>query len=178
LTLWSIVSHVLVAVVLISILNLVRIAASKSGHSRVVRQSLAGLLILGALWALSVRFLENALSFEGWPAHLYAASLAAALTLLGWSVAQPFLAADRADSPLRSKPRTILFIAVSILLVLVALALPTLVGGGDWNGFYEGLFTLFFWIVLGFCLFRLLPHTGAYPLKIVLAALLLSLLSY
>ncbi len=178
LTFWSVISHLVVAIILVSIINLVRIAASKSVHSRLVRQGLIGVLIWGSLWALSVRFLENALSFEGWPAHLYAASLAAALTLLGFSVAQPFFAADGAESLARSGRETTLLIVVSALLALIALALPTLVGGGDWNGLYEGTFTLLFWIILSFCLFRLRPRAGAYPVKTVLTALLLSLLSY
>jgi len=178
LTFWSVISHLLVAMVLISILNLVRIAASKSVHSSMVRRGLIGVLIFGSLWALSVRFLENALSFEGWPAHLYAASLSAALTLLGFSVALPFLAWDGADSRARSGRRTTLLIVVSVLLALIAVTLPTLVGGGDWNGLYEGTFTLLFWIILSFCLFRLRPRAGAYPVKTVLTALLLSLLSY
>jgi Sulfatase len=178
LTFWSVISHLLVAIILISILNLVRIVALKSVHSRIVRRGMLGVLIFGSLWAMSVRFLEDALSFEGWPAHLYAASLAAALTLLGFSVAQPFLAWDGADPRARSGRQTTLLIIVSALLALLALALPTLVGGGDWNGLYEGTFTLLFWIILSFCLFRLRPRAGAYPVKTVLAALLLSLLSY
>jgi len=178
LTLWSVISHLLVAIILISILNLVRIVALQSVHSRLVRRGLIGVLIFGSLWALSVRFLENALSFEGWPAHLYAASLAAALTLLGFSVAQPFLAGERADWRVRSGRQTTLLILVSAGLALLALALPTWLGGGDWNGIYEGTFTLLFWIILSFCLFRLRPRAGAYPVKTVLAALLLSLLSY
>lgn len=177
-TFWSVISHVLVAVVLVSILNLIRIGASKSSHPRAVRSGLLGILIFASLWALSVRFLENALSFEGWLAHLYAASLAAALTLLGFSVAYPFLTENGADTRARSKLQTALLVVVPSLLAIFAVALPTLVGGGDWNGFYEGTFTLLFWVILSFCIFRLWPRNGAYPVKTVLAVLVLSLLSY
>lgn len=178
LTFWSGVSHVLVAVILISILNLIRIAALKTSHQRAVRWGLLGLLVFGFLWALSARFLENALSFEGWLAHLYAASLAAALTLLGFSIAQPFLLAHGLDSGGSSARHTTLLIVVSVLLALVAVALPTLVGGGDWNGLYQGTFTLLFWIILSLCVFRLRPSPAKYPVKTVAAAVLLSLLSY
>jgi hypothetical protein len=179
LTFWSVISHVLVIVVLVSILNLIRIAASRSSHAGAVRWSLLGLLIFGSLWTLSVRFLENALSFPGWHAHLYAASLAAALTLLVFSVMQPFLSADGADSyARRSERQTTVLIVVPGLLALVAIGLPTLVGGGDWNGIYEGTFTLLFWIILSFCIFRLRPRKGAYPIKTVLAILVLGLLAY
>lgn len=178
LTFWSLISHVLVAVILVSILNLIRTGAAKSAHPRAVRWGLFGLLIFGLLWVLSLRFLENALSFEGWRAHLYAASLAAALTLLGFSVAQPFLAGEGAASRTRPRLQTILLTAVPVLFALIAVALPTLIGGGDWNGFYEGTFTLLFWIILSFCVFRLWPRNNPYPLKTVLAVLVLSLLSY
>ncbi len=178
LTFWSLISHVLVAIVVVSILNLIRTGAAKTPRPRAVRWILFGLLIFGSLWALSVRFLENALSFEGWQAHLYAASLAAALTLLGFSVAQPFLVRDIANSRENSVFKKTLLIVVPALLALIAVALPTLTGGGDWNGFYEGTFTLLFWIILSFCLFRLWPRPGAYPIKTIVAVLLLSLLSY
>jgi nitrate reductase NapE component len=178
LTFWSVISHALVAIVLVSVLNLIRTGSSRASHPRAVRWSLFGLLIFGLLWILSVRFLENALSFEGWMAHFYAASLAAALTVLGFSVAHPFLTGEHAASRTRSRLQTTLLIAVPALFAILAVALPSLIGGGDWNGFYEGTFTLLFWIVVSFCVFRLWPHKNAYSLKTVLAVLVLSLLSY
>src|SRR5882672_4163757 len=92
---------------------------AKSSHPRTMRWSLLGLLVFGVLWTLSVHFLENALSFQGWPAHLYAASLAAALTLLGFSVAQPFLVQEGASSRARTGQQTTVLIVVSALLALV-----------------------------------------------------------
>ncbi len=178
LTFWSVLSHILVAVILVSVLNLIRIGAAKSSRPRAVRWSLFGLLIFGSLWALSVRFLENALSFEGWQAHLYAASLAAALTLLGFSVARPFLVREGSESRSGFASKNIPLMVIPAVFAICAVALPTLLGGGDWNGFYEGTFTLLFWIILCFCLLRLWPRTGAYPIKTIAAALLLSLLSY
>ena len=178
LTFWSLITHVLVAVILVSILNLTRIGASKASHPRVVRRTLFGLLIFTALWVLSMRFLENAFSFEGWLAHLYAASLAAALSLLAFSVAQPFLEREGAEAPARSATKTALLVIIPALLAVFAVALPTLVGGGDWNGILEGTFTLLFWVILSYCVFRLLPRKGAYPVKTIFAVLVLSLLAY
>jgi hypothetical protein len=178
LTFWSVVSHVLVAIILVSVLNLIRIAASHSPNPRVVRWGLLGLVVFGSLWTLSIHFLENALSFERWPAHLYAASLAAALTLLGFSVACPFLAPEGSALRAGSARRAIPLIVIATLFAIVALALPTLVGGGDWNGIIQGTFTLIFWGVLSFCIFRLRPARGSYSVKAVFVALLLSVLSY
>jgi hypothetical protein len=178
LTIWSVISHVLVAVILVSILNVITIAASKSSHPRRVSWSLLGLLIFGSLWVLSIRFLGNALSFEGWAMQLYAGSFAAALTLLGFSVARPFVVSDGPELHAVSARRTIPLVIIAALFAIVALALPTLVGGGDWNGVIQGTFTLIFWGVLGFCIFRLRPPYGSYSVKAVFVALLLSVLSY
>jgi hypothetical protein len=178
LTFWSVVSHVLVAVILVSILNLVRIAASKSSRPRVAIWGLSGLLIFGSLWVLSIRFLENALSFEGWPAHLYAASLAAALTLLGFSVARPFLVPNGSTLRAGSARHALPLVIIAAAFAVVALALPTLVGGGDWNGIIQGTFTLLFWGVLSLCIFRLLPLREKYSVRAVFITLLLSVLLY
>jgi hypothetical protein len=178
LTFWSVISHVLVAIILVSILNVVRIAASKSSHSQTVSWSLLGLLIFASLWVLSIRFLGNGLSFEGWAAHLYAASFAAALTLLGFSVARPFLVSDGSDLHAVSARRAIPLVIIATVFAVVALALPTLIGGGDWNGIIQGTFTILLWGVLSFCIFRLRPAHGSYSVKAVFVALLLSLLSY
>jgi len=178
LTFWSLISHVVVAIILVSILNLVRIAASKSSHPRGLGWGLFGLLIFASLWALSVRFLENALSFEGWLAHLYAASLAASLTLLGFSVARPFLVPDGSGLRAGSARRAMPLVIIATVFGGVALVLPTLVGGGDWNGIIQGTFTLLFWGVLSFCIFRLRPKLERYSVREVFAALLLSVLLY
>jgi hypothetical protein len=69
----SVATHVVVAVILISILNLARIAAARTARPKLIGRGLIALLVFGVLWGLSVRFLESALSFEGWAAHLYAA---------------------------------------------------------------------------------------------------------
>jgi hypothetical protein len=178
LTFWSVISHVLVAVILVSILNLVRIATSKSSHPRGVGWGLLGLLIFASLWVLSIRFLENALSFEGWAAQLYAASFAVALTLLGFSVARPFLGWNESELPASSARRAIPLVIIATVFAVVALALPTLVGGRDWNGIIQGTFTLILWGALSFCIFRLRPARGSYSVKAVFVTLLLSLLSY
>ncbi len=176
LTIWSLVSHVLVAVVLISVFLLVGIVSSKTSKPRFVRRILFGLIVFGSLWVLSARFLENALSFEGWPSQLYAASLSGALTLLGFSLVQPFsLKTEAEEKPSRQK---LLLILISATVSIIAVALPALVGGGDWNGFLQGTYTLLLWGVLSLCVFRLRPSEKTYSLKTVVAVLLLCLLSY
>jgi hypothetical protein len=175
--LWSVVTHVIVAILLVSVANLVRSAASRTSQPEKVKWILFNGLIFGGFWVLFLRFLENALSFEGWLAQLYAASLAAALTLLGFSVARPFLAPGESTTAL-SPTKKIIFGAICVAFVLTALAMPTLLGGGDWNGFYEGAFTLLFWIGLSVAVFRLWPRRDSYQLRSIFAVLVLSVVAY
>jgi len=175
--LWSVVTHVIVAILLVSVANLVRSTASRTSQPDKLKWLLFDGLIFAGLWILFLRFLENALSFEGWLAQLYAASLAAALTLLGFSIARPFLTEGESISALPPAKKMVAG-AICVVFVLAALALPTVVGGGDWNGFYEGAFTLVLWIVLSVAVFRLRPQRTAYPLRTIFAVLLLSLVAY
>ena len=80
--------------------------------------------------------------------------------------------------PLVPRVKQITLVIIATLFAIVALALPTLVGGGDWNGIIQGTFTLLLWGVLSFCIFRLRPAHGSYSVKAVFVALLLSMLSY
>jgi hypothetical protein len=175
---WSFVTHVAVAVVLVSVVNLVRSAASWSAKPERWRQILPSALIFAGLWVLFLRFLENALSFRGWQAQLYAASLAAALTLVGFLIAQPFLQDMTEASSTDSRGEKIVLFFVVGAFAVAALAMPTLLGGGDWNGLYEGGFTVLFWLVLGACVFRLWPRRGTYRLQTILAVLVLSAVAY
>jgi hypothetical protein len=174
---WSMVSHAMVAIVLISLVNLVRSAAFRSAQPRKWRWIFLDGLIFASLWLLFLRFLESALSFDGWPAQLYAASLAGALTLLGFSLVRPFLQGMGARGEIPS-PQRILLGSVCIVFALAALAVPTLLGGGDWNGLYQGTFTLLFWIVSAACVFRLSPPRRTYELRNIVAIVILSLVAY
>ena len=87
---WSVLSHVLVAILILTALNLIRLASAKAPRPVTVRRLLTGTGIAAALTMGLLRFLQNALSFQGWQAQLFAAAFAAALTLLGFSLTVPF----------------------------------------------------------------------------------------
>ena len=56
--------------------------------------------------------------------------------------------------------------------------MPTLVGGGDWNGVQQSTFTILFWIVLSFCVYTLRPRRKRYSAATILAVLLLAGFTY
>ena len=92
LSLWSLISHILLAVAIVSVFNLIRLASRRTQNP--TRMNLKATAALGfiVLWTALSRFLGSAFSFEGWQAHLYAASLTTALMLWVAWLAIPFLA--------------------------------------------------------------------------------------
>lgn len=178
LTAWSVLSHIVVFLSFITLLNLVRMAAEKTSHPRSWRWALTSLLLFFFLSIMAGRFLEGAMSFEGWQVQLYAASLAAALVLLGLSIAAPFLLATKTASSFDQGNDTY-FVSAVLLAFLVALfAMHALIGGADWNGFLQGTFALVFWIVLAVCLYRLRRQALTYKLPAALLIIVLAFAAY
>jgi hypothetical protein len=164
LSLWSVISHILLAVVVVSVFNLIRLASRRARHPGQVNLIVGGALAFILVWAALFRFLGNAFSFEGWEAHLYAASLAAALTAwMAW-VALPFVRGI--ESTRRPK-----FVRVVLVLALssFAVVLPTMVTGSDWNGVLQNTFTVIFWAALSVCVYQLRPRRVNYSAVTVLA---------
>jgi arylsulfatase A-like enzyme len=168
LTLWSAFSHFVVFVMVFSLLNLIRLAASKTSHPRLWRWALCSFLLFTLLWILVARFLESAFSLRGWQVHVYSASLAAAVTFLGLSLLAPFLLAPAIRPASQNGRRRFLSALGSLVLILVVLLVHAFIGGADWNGFLLGTLALVFWMGFGLCIYRLHRRTALYKLPVVL----------
>ena len=175
---WSLLSHVLVAIVVISILNLIRLVTRHARRPTSLRLAMNGLAIVLVIGVVLDHFLASALSFEGWAAHLYTIVLALALTLfLGYLVSDFLLGQDATVPQNKTAFRSKLLLA-AVILSASAIAMPTLVGGGDWNGVQQSTFTILFWIVLSFCVYTLRPRRKRYSTATILAVLLLGGFTY
>jgi len=165
LSLWSLLSHTLLAVVVVSIFNLIRLASRRTRHPRQVNLMAGGALAFICLWVVLDRFLGSAFSFEGWEAHFYAASLAAALTVWAAWLVLPFA---RGIEHSNHRHR---FALVTIVLALSSFAavLPTVLTGSDWNGVLQNTFTAIFWVALSVCVYRLRPRRANYSAVTMLA---------
>jgi Sulfatase len=178
LTAWSLLSHVLVAVIVISVLNLIRLATRQARRPTSLRLILNGMVIAVVIGFVLDRFLASALSFEGWAAHLYATLFAVALTLFFGYLVSPFLSpASEQVQPSGSLQRSLL-VPFAVVLVILAIALPTWISGSDWNGVLQGIFAIFFWIVLSFSVYTFKPRRKRYSAAAVLAILLLAGFTY
>jgi len=173
LTLWTLLSHLVLAVALLSIVNLIVLLAARAPNPQSVRRLALGAMVFLCLWSAIYRFLEGALSFRGWEAHLYAAALALALTLWGFSLALPFGTRLHGVSAF-----PILSWIVLAAAAVLAVTFPSLIGGADWSGFLEGVVTIAVWIAVSVCLFRLRPSRAQYSVVAVLAVLIISAATY
>ncbi len=180
LTAWSMVSHVLLALIVVSLLNLILLATRRMRRPDGLRLTLYGAVMAIAIGVAVDHFLGSALTFEGWPAHLYAALFAVSLTLFIGSLSLPFLynAHPPAPEALRRPRLRPIPILVAAVFSLLAVALPTLIGGGDWDGVIQTTFTIFFWITLSVCVYLILPRRSNYSLAVILAVLLLGGIGY
>jgi hypothetical protein len=167
LTLWSLLSHLVLAVAVVSVINLVFLIAARTANPTRFRRVGVSALVLASLWIALSRFLENTLSFAGWSARAYAAALALGLTLWGFSIVLPFLKRERTSTrSYRGRTVPSLLLTVSIA---VAILFPIVIGGADWSGFLEGTVTLIVWVAISGCLLRLRPvHVHYSVLTIVL----------
>ena len=175
--LWSLVSHVAVAMAVLSALNLIFFVASKTPRPQPVRRWMVGLSIIAALWIITERFLDSALSFDGWSAHLYAALFAVSLTLWGFSVVAPLADLKVLTGELSPLKSAVVWCVIAVLTIL-ALMSRTLIGGEDWNGFVGSTWALGFWIAMSLCVYRLRPARASYSAASIVAILLASAFVY
>jgi arylsulfatase A-like enzyme len=182
LTLWSLISHFVLAIVVLSVINLIFVVAAKTVKPQTVRRLVFGAAVFASLWSLLFGFLQDALSFGGWDARVYAASLALVLTLWGFSLVLPFLEARRKHASAsvsgRGAWRQLGTWTALLGSGLLAIAFPYIIGDADWSGFFQSTVTLLLWIVISVCLFRLRPMRLPYSAVVVLSVFLASAAIY
>lgn len=176
LSIWSVISHVLFAVILLSVLNLALIASRRARSPQRIFLAIVGTLTFVFFWKTLLGFLHSALTLEGWPAHLYAATLAAALTLCVTSIGLQLSVTDSTKQP--SRGQTFAIFAAVLAFCLVALILPTAISGSDWNGVLENTFTVILWMVLGIFFYRGRRSRTSDSWVNILAVLVLSIFAY
>ena len=181
---WSLISHIALALAVFSLLNVISLIAMKNASPRQFQMGANGALVFAVLWIVLHAFLGSALSFGGALAQIYSASLALTLTLWGFSVVLPFLgrtpeSATRTAGESSVPTRTSLGIWIVLLASCgLAIAFPYIIGDADWSGFLQSTVTLLLWVVVSICLFRLRPAPAQYSAVAVLGIVVLGVLVY
>ena len=165
---WSLISHVVLALAVLFVVNVVAWIAARTNRPRPVQLAVNAVLGCAVAWFVLFHFLDSALSFTGWRASLYAASLALTLTLWGLAVVLPFI-----EQSARREPTGSHLLTWGVLLVSCALALafPSFVQDNDWSGFLQSAVTLLLWVVVSVCIFRLRPRRAQYSLALLVGVI-------
>lgn len=178
-SLWSLVSHVALALAVLSALNLIYLTAARTPRPRTIRRAMTGTALVIALSIVLERFLNNAMSFDGAGAWTYAVMLALAVVVEGFSAVVPWLNRGRAGAGKKlSLTRAIAIWITMAVLIALAMASRMLIGGEDWNGFVGATWALVFWIAMSLCFYRVRPARAEYSATAVLGVLLVGAFVY
>lgn len=161
-------AHVWLALLLVSIINLVLLISSRFTKASGQLRSLVALVIVSAgLTVGVVHFLVDTLTFRTWVTYAFAVLFSAALTLWGFSVLAPLL--ELPSSTVRW--RRLAPYLILLCLVIAELSIPALIGEKDWNGLLRSSSTLLLWIMTCICIYLLRPVVRNYSFPGVLAIL-------
>lgn len=163
---WVLVEHVTLAIVIASIINLLRLFLPRfTRNAFLLGPGVVGLVVFVCLSLGCCFFVQNSLSLHGWAAWLYSVGIAAALILFGLSLLLPVARAAKASAWHRWLP-TAAAIGLLVLAVGGSLAIEQ---DDDWNGILHQIFTLLIWVVfaIGICGMRLSQRQ--YTVRTILA---------
>lgn len=177
---WSLISHIALALAVFSVINVVALIAPRTRMPREFQLAANGTLIFFTLCFVLHSFLDSALSFSGKLAYLYSASLAFTLTLWGFALVLPFLDRARATqaSPTAKSPLRIVTWIALLAGCSLAIAFPFIIGDADWSGFLQSTVTLLLWVVVSVCIFRLRPRHARYSVLAVIAVIVFGAVVY
>jgi len=180
LALWNFVTHVVLAVLIVSLLNLIFAVGRRTSHPRAIPFLTIGILAFAALSVILKNFLDTALSFRGWPSILYAFLLAAALVLCCTSFLLTWYSRPKNQTIQTAVMRNAKVASVIGIAMLVPLAVivPSTVGEWDWNSVIQRTFTLVFWIAFTAGCYRILHRPRTYSAAATIAVLLIAATSY
>ncbi len=176
LAVWSVVSHALVAMIVVSVLNLAWVVASRSSRPSRARLWLSLLLLVTASALGIARFLSDALTFDGKAAVLYAVFLAVALSAWIFSLAAPLTGKTQRDPASTRGP--LWSFGLLLIATTAAIVVPIILRTRDWNGVLQRGFTLLVWVVVAVLVFRLRPARATYSVPAIVGVLLISVVTY
>ena len=177
---WSLTSHIALALAVFSLLNAVTLIATRTTKPRGFQLGANGALIFCTLWFVLHSFLDSALSFDGALADVYSGALALTLTLWGFSLVLPFLdSTPHTHTNRAATSPAAVGTWISLLgACALAIAFPFIIGDADWSGFLQSTVTLLLWVVVSVCVFRLRPARAQYSVVKVLSVVVLGAMIY
>ncbi len=174
--LWSLVTHVVLAILVVSLLNLIFALALRTAYPRAITLLTIALVVFAVLGVSLENFLDSALSFHGWSSILYALLLAATIVLVGFSfiLAWSLRRGNQIPQALTTPKRKLFSVIGATVLAALALILPSTVGEWDWNSAIQRLFTMLLWIGMTAACYRIFNRPRTYSVAATFAVLLIA----
>ena len=176
LALWSLVSHVVLAILVVFGLNLLFLLSARTPYPRLVGIATIVVTTSVVLGAGLANFLHSAFSLSGAPSILYAGLLATSLVAQVCALQMSWHAHQRTSAPpaIRNRDRKLIWIAAFAGLAVLTLMLPLFVGDWDWNSIVERLNALLLWVVLPFGFCRILQRPRTYSVPALFAVMIIA----
>ena len=172
---WSLITHAVVALVLVSLVNLVGRVAARTPRPLLLRR-LVLLAATGVVLSLGIfDFLENSFSFPHTEAIVYSIALALAPGLYILSIA--LVVKEKVRRPRQIWLRVACFAALC-LITCGAVVLPGYVAQWDWNGVLQRVLTLAEWGALALAVALLPAQRRKYSTPAIVAIIIVTLFSY
>jgi len=171
------ITHLWVAIAAVFTTNLALLILRKfTGQARMTGVIVVNGLLCLALCLAGAGFLQDSLTFRGWPAWVYSAGLALAVSSLGYSVLRPALApADEAVAAGKAGFSGRLWIyATTLAVVIVNITSPAALRDADWNGVIDSSLCMLLWVFVPLSVFLLRPAVKAYALPTLLGVALIA----
>jgi len=174
--LWSLVTHVALAILVVSLLNLIFALAQRTAYPRAITSLTIALVVFAVLGVGLENFLDSALSFHGWSSILYALLLAATIVLVGLSflLAWNLRRGSQIPQALTTPKRKLFSVIGATVLAALALIVPSTVGEWDWNSAIQRLFTMLLWIGMTAACYRIFHRPRTYSVAATFAVLLIA----
>lgn len=166
-------AYLWLALLAVSLGNLLTLASRRIvSRAGAVRPLLLGIFVWTVLSTGAIRFLENMLTFRGWPTYLYGVILGASLTGWGFITLRPVFFAGHGDVRAAARKKALAGAIGGCFAVAMLLA-PTAIGEHDWSGILQYSFTLLLWTVLILSVYALRPGIRTYSAAALCAVLVL-----
>jgi hypothetical protein len=176
---WNLAAHLCLAVLAVSILNLILALSTKlSGQNSAIRRWTCLGTAIVLLSIAFARFFQGSLTFNGWQLYVFVIPFAVALSCAAGSILWPLLDAYENQRTTHQILANAVLAAVVVFFALAALCVPTLIGGADWNSIIQYSFNAALWLVVGVAAYLVRPCKQRYTVYRVIAATLIAGAAY
>lgn len=176
---WMVAAHLCVALLGLSVLNGLIAAARKFWRPSTATRRLCCLIAGTVVLALALsHYFEGTLTFHGWELYAYAIPFSMALACSVAIMLWPLLDVYERQSSKRRLRAYALVILIDILIAAIALYVPTVIGGADWNNILQYSFNAVLWVLISVSVYLLRPCTKRYTAYAIIAVVLVTGAAY